>query len=129
MNKYGIEHFHVSLIEETSNPDERERYWIEQYKSFKYGYNATIGGDGKRYLDYDLILKTYSKTNNCAETARILNISPDSVRKVLQSYHIEIKDSYSVLKEKCSKIVGMYDLSSQQLVKVFSSVTEAAKYL
>jgi len=29
MNKYGIEHFHISLIEETDNPSERERFWIE----------------------------------------------------------------------------------------------------
>lgn len=83
INKYGIEHFHISLIEETKEPEERERYWIEYYSSFKYGYNATIGGDGKKYLDYDLILKTYFKINNCNEVAKILNISSDSVRKVL----------------------------------------------
>jgi group I intron endonuclease len=83
MRKYGIEHFHISLLEETDNPEERECYWIEKLSSFKYGYNATIGGDGKKYLDYDLILKTYSKINNCNEVAKILNISSDSVRKVL----------------------------------------------
>jgi hypothetical protein len=35
MRKYGIDHFHIELIEETNNPEERERYWIEQYRSFK----------------------------------------------------------------------------------------------
>ena len=54
MRKYGIEHFHISLIEETDNPEEREKYWIEYYQSFKYGYNATMGGDGKKYIDYNL---------------------------------------------------------------------------
>ena len=52
MNKYGIEHFHIELIEETDNPEEREIYWIEKLGSFKNGYNATLGGDGKKYLDY-----------------------------------------------------------------------------
>ena len=57
MKKYGIAHFHTELLEETDNPEEREIYWIEQYQSFKSGYNATLGGDGKKYLDYDLIIK------------------------------------------------------------------------
>ena len=60
MRKYGIEHFHISLIEETYEPEERERYWIEYFSSFKNGYNATQGGDGKSYLDYDLIINTDS---------------------------------------------------------------------
>jgi hypothetical protein len=59
MRKYGIEHFHISLIEETCQPEERERYWIEYFSSFKNGYNATHGGDGKSYLDYNLIITTY----------------------------------------------------------------------
>lgn len=61
MKKYGIEHFHISILEETDDPVEREIYWIEQKQSFKHGYNATQGGDGKHYLDYDLICKTYQE--------------------------------------------------------------------
>ena len=60
MRKYGIEHFHIELIEETDNPEEREIYWIEEKQSFKNGYNATLGGDGKKFIDYDLVLHTYS---------------------------------------------------------------------
>ena len=56
MRKYGIEHFHISLIEETNNPNEREKYWIEQKRTFKNGYNATKGGDGTAYLDYDVLI-------------------------------------------------------------------------
>lgn len=61
IQKYGIENFSVKLLEETDNPEERERFWIEKLGSFKYGYNATLGGDGKRYLDYDLIVATYQE--------------------------------------------------------------------
>ena len=89
MRKYGIEHFHISLIEETDNPEEREKYWIEYLGTFRDGYNATIGGDGKRYLDYKLIVKTYNKVQNQAETARILNISVNSVQSILKYYNIK----------------------------------------
>ena len=30
MRKYGLEHFSIKLIEETSEPEVREIYWIEQ---------------------------------------------------------------------------------------------------
>ena len=33
IQKYGIEHFSIQLIEETDNPEEREIYWIETTKS------------------------------------------------------------------------------------------------
>lgn len=47
MKEYGIENFFVETLEETEEPEEREKYWIEYFGSFKNGYNATIGGDGK----------------------------------------------------------------------------------
>lgn len=45
MKKYGIENFIIEQIEECSLSvvDEREKYWIEYFGSFKYGYNATKG--------------------------------------------------------------------------------------
>ena len=76
MRKYGIEHFHIETIEETNEPNEREQYWIEFYGSFKYGYNATLGGDGKRYCDYDLIYTLYQEGKTIKEIAQILNYDP-----------------------------------------------------
>ena len=64
MRKYGVEHFHIELLEETDNPEEREKYWIEQKHSYENGYNATKGGDGKSYLDYDLIVNLYKQYQN-----------------------------------------------------------------
>ena len=51
MNKYGIEHFHIEIIEEIDNPEEREIYWINVKDTYTYGYNATLGGDGKTFID------------------------------------------------------------------------------
>ena len=44
MRKYGKQHFHIELIEETDNPEERETYWIEFYKTKDFGMNGTKGG-------------------------------------------------------------------------------------
>ena len=128
MRKYGIEHFHIELIEETNNPDERETYWIEQKGSFKYGYNATLGGDGKRYLDYDLIIATYRQQQSITETARICGVSKDSVSNILLQQNIKPLTSQEVVAKKYGKQVGMFDLNTSQLLKTFNSLTEASKF-
>ena len=79
MRKYGIEHFHIKLIEETNDPEEREKYWIEKLGSFKYGYNATIGGDGKRYADYDLIYSLYNQGNNYKQIHEITHYDDHTI--------------------------------------------------
>ena len=56
MNKYGVNNFNIELLEETENPIEREIYWIEYYNTYKHGYNATKGGDGKPCVDEEYIL-------------------------------------------------------------------------
>lgn len=128
MRKYGIEHFHIELIEETDNPEEREIYWIEEKQSFKNGYNATLGGDGKKFIDYDLVLHTYSNLQNMAETAKQLNISTDSVKHILEKNNITIKSSQEITKERDSKPVAMFDLQDNY-IRSFSSAAEAARYL
>ena len=47
-NKYGVENFSVSQIEECDNKDldNREIYWINYYKTYLDGYNCTAGGEG-----------------------------------------------------------------------------------
>ena len=61
--KYGIENFDFSIIEKTlPNKEilnEREKYWIKYYNSYKNGYNLTEGGDSstiKRLLTEEEII-------------------------------------------------------------------------
>ena len=46
MQKYGIEHFHIEILEKTSRLDEREKYWISKFHSTDKdrGYNVLSGG-------------------------------------------------------------------------------------
>jgi group I intron endonuclease len=49
IKKYGIEDFKIELLEICENKEilaNREKFWIEYYKSLNYGYNMTAGGDG-----------------------------------------------------------------------------------
>lgn len=123
MRKYGIEHFHIELIEETDNPEEREIYWIEVLRSFKNGYNATLGGDGRRYIDYDLVISTYKEVGNMKKTAKILGIDFSSVFNILHSKNIEIVSTKEIL----SKTVAM--IENDEIKKVFPSAIEAGKYI
>ena len=128
MRKYGIEHFHIELIEETDNPEEREVFWIENKRSFKNGYNATVGGDGKKYIDYDLVISSYKEIKSIADTAKALNISADSVSNILHQNNISIISSSEVNLNKYGKITNMYSLEGEFL-KSFSSTNEAAQYM
>lgn len=48
MQKYGIENFKFYILEECNSQllDEREKFWIDYYDTFKHGYNMTLGGQG-----------------------------------------------------------------------------------
>lgn len=129
MRKHGIDHFSIQLLEETTNPEEREKYWIEKTQSFKYGYNATMGGDGKKYIDYDLVIKTYNQLQNANKTAEMLNIDPSSVRKILHTNNVELKFSQDIFKERTQKTVGMFEVKTGELIYSFCSTKEAAHYL
>lgn len=133
MREYGIEHFHIELIEETNEPEKREKYWIKYYHSYIgdekcNGYNATLGGDGKKYIDYDLVVETYKKVKNVTETAKLLNISPDSVSNILHIKNVQVLSSSIVVQEKYGKRVAQIDLTTNTVVQIFNSYAEADKY-
>lgn len=122
MNKYGIENFSVETIEETDNPEEREKYWIEYFGSFKNGYNATVGGDGRKYLDYDLIEKVYNETKSVKETGILLNIDKGHVSDILKSRGY---NPTKVRAELSQKPVAKIDLQTGKIIEVYSSIKEA----
>lgn len=130
MNKYGIENFFIEEIEqcEESILSEREKYWIEYYGSFKYGYNATIGGDGKAYIDRNLVIKTYQEIGVMQKVADLLSISVDSVRNILKENNIKIHSYREINKKLYGKAVMMLSLTEEPQ-KVFNTLSEAAIFL
>ena len=130
MNKYGVDNFKIEQIEECNDDivNEREVYWIEYFGTFKNGYNATIGGDGKHYLDYDLICETYKQVQNIVKTAEICGCCVDSVRNILRGRHIPVLSSQEISKTQLSKMVNQFSLDNEYL-RSFSSLNDAAQYL
>ena len=123
MRKYGIEHFHVALLEETASPEAREIYWIEKKQTYHFGYNATLGGDGKKYINADAVINLYSELHNQKLVAQQLAISEDSVRKVLREHNIPIIKCPTQIKAVVQKtLLG-------DICKTFDSCSNAARYL
>lgn len=128
MNKYGIEHFHIELIEETDIPEEREIYWIEKYRSFKNGYNATLDGDGKKYIDYDLVISTYKELLSITETAKKIGISEDSVSNIVHNQKdITILSASEVNILKNGYIINQYNKNTKEFIQSFPSIKAAAR--
>lgn len=127
MKKYGISAFSIEQIEECSleELEEKERYWIEFYGSFKNGYNATLGGDGKPYIDYDLVILTYRETQNITKTAEILNIGRDTVSIILNIKKEPILPATQINRNKFGIPVNQYDLSGNY-IRTFPSAKNAA---
>lgn len=128
IRKYGPSHFSIALLEETINPEEREIFWIEEKASFKFGYNATIGGDGRKYIDYDEVIKLYSLLKNQRRVAEELGISVYSVSNILKEKGEKIFSAQESTRMSMSKSVAMLTKEGE-FVSKFSSYHEAAIYL
>lgn len=130
IRKYGVENFSIKEIdtgqgEELNN---KEQYWIQHYDTYKNGYNATLGGDGKILLDYDEIIKTYLLSHNVAEVARTLGCSVDSVYKILKANDVPIIKNTEIITEKYAKEIVQYDKKGN-FIQIHRSAHDAARVL
>ena len=129
IQKYGKENFIIELVEETSNENssKREIFWINYYETFKSGYNATVGGEGAQFIDYDLVVKIYRETQNQNDTAKILDISISSVCEILKIKKEDKISRSQVVANKLSKAISAYDLQGN-FIKNFTGM-DAARWL
>lgn len=121
MRKYGIEHFSISLIEECNDyqASERECFWIEQYDTYKHGYNATLGGDGGHTIDHNHIVEEYERLKSVNDVAAEMGINPKTVSNVLRWRGISTDYRHGV---------EMIDADGGSVAN-FESVSDAAEYI
>lgn len=129
MNKYGSEHFSISLIEECEdeNASEREQYWIGYYKGYEDGYNATLGGDGTFRFDHEKILSLIKNGKTSSEIASIIGCSEEWVRDIARANNLVIiRKQFG--SQKVRK-VKQFDKNTKEFIQEFDSIADAARWV
>lgn len=141
MKKYGSEHFHFEVIEETNDTCEREKYWIDSlrtYVGFKdcKGYNATLGGDGKSYLQLneEEVIKYHTEEAFyvLTDTSKHFCVDKNSIRNILIKNHVFwCPASYSSRRKTYLEYGGVIqvDTKSKIILQTFENARQAAKEL
>lgn len=124
MNKYGLEHFYISLIEETDKPEEREIYWIQKLNTYHFGYNATLGGDGNHYINYNEIIQVYEQTQNLTKTAEITGHDKGHISDILVKNGIHVISNIEMNKKRSIPVVQI-DKDTNVIIKIFESARAA----
>ena len=97
IKKYGKSNFTVEVIEEidSTNLNDRERYWIKYYNSYNNGYNSTKGGqDGcKSFKDLDVesIIKEYNTGKSLRTLGTIFKVDKQTIKDLLIRHNIELR--------------------------------------
>lgn len=142
LNQYGIDAFKFEVLEECPLNqeilDERERYWIEYYNSYKDGYNSTPGGQFENSWVYDSqeIRNLWDKGYSTKQITEIVGCSDVVVQRRLKGYNDYNADtSHSrAMKHRVAEgtqggyspvPVYQYDLNGQYIAE-YRSITAAA---
>lgn len=129
IRKYGANAFVVECIEECSDTemDERERYWIEHFKTCDGGYNIARGGQGKPLCSNKEILDAWNSGLSAKQISEKLGISNQIVCKRLRLQGITKFEIMSRGNKACAKGRSVIRISLDgSEYKVYRSLTEAA---
>lgn len=123
-NKYGIENFEVETLGEFGEGilEDIEIELIQEHDTYKNGYNATLGGDGRRWLGLvdKVVIEKYKELNSIKLTAEYFECTPHTVRLILKNNNTPIT--------KAPHIIGV-KLIKGNVIKEFESYADAGKWL
>lgn len=133
MNKYGAENFECETIGEFPDNilEEMEQKFIGEYNTYHYGYNLTIGGDGKQLYDHDRIIEYYVNNDvTMVETSVEFNCSVDTVKHILEKHNIPKRSQRKKCFGNCNlpKQIDCFDKDGN-FVRTFNSVSDAGKWI
>jgi hypothetical protein len=129
-NKYGINAFSAEILGEYSQDilEDKEIQFISAYNSYgATGYNATLGGEGRRRvnIDINLLLSKYLELKTIAHTAVYFNIDAETCKKILfDNVDSPLFDLKTERRNRLSKRVLVKDTQM-----VFDNPYECAKFL
>lgn len=141
INKYGKSNFTIEVIEEveSTNLNDRERYWIKYYDSYSNGYNSTKGGqDGIKLfknLDIESIIKEYKSGKSLREIGRLFNVDKQTIKDLLvrnninlrttRTYKLSQKDREDIIKDLSlglsrKEIINKWNISKSYLSQLIN---------
>lgn len=103
-------------------------FWISKLETFRKGYNATIGGDGKQYLDYESLVKAYDKCGTISGAADDTDVDRGSIKKALLIAGRTLPSADEIAKRTLGKRTIMMDTEGITL-KTFVCLRDAGRYL
>lgn len=141
MRKYGTNHFFVEQIEQCGNEqlDEKERYWIAYFNSYRNGYNATIGGQEKGSIipkeEKELWWEEYVSGKRVKEISEKYHRNCNTISKFFaeekQPEYTQIhkkimaktavKNSSNSHKKHLKRLIVQYDLKGKYIKTIYSS--------
>lgn len=129
MNKYGKENFKIELVDtcEENELSEKEIYYIRIYNTFKFGYNATKGGDGKILYDHQKIIDLYKSGLSAEKVAKQIGCHVDTVRKILKHNRIPV-NTYTSKVIKTPRRIRQID-ENGNLIRIWNSIADAARWI
>ena len=97
IKKYGKSNFTIEVIEETdsTNLNDREKYWIKYYDSYNNEYNSTEGGqEGYKFfkdLNAESIIKEYNSGKSLRTLGIIFKVDKQTIKDLLIRYNIKLR--------------------------------------
>lgn len=131
INKYGKDNFLLETIESCDNniADDREIYWIKYYDSTNKGYNMSLGGKGKHYIDYDKILELWNKGYTNKQICEEICCDGHTVQMALKSNNISSKERQKRGYSTICRSVAMINVNTNEIIKLFDSIQKAYDFL
>lgn len=131
MNKYGVDSFIFQVIDEENDSEklcQLERHYIEKYRTYIgfddcNGYNATLGGDGKSYLNLDEkeVIRIHEENNYIAgRTAKHFNVDRDTIKKILANNGVKWLSTKEIIKFNfLQNYGGLVQLDDSMIINIF----------
>lgn len=131
IKKYGENNFTIEILDKTTSIEELnqlEQKYIKLYHSNdkQYGYNLTLGGEGKKGFEWEEIRALWDKGYSVKEIAKIIGCYRGTVGQALKDYP---NYNYSISLQRSSaksKPIDQYN-NQKQLINSYPSVAAAAK--
>lgn len=131
VHKYGKENFTIEELESCQAVDlnEKEKYWINYYNSYKEGYNATKGGqDGakmpKLISKTQEIIAKYQKGLSLRKIAEEYNVDHATIKLLLISNNITLRTTrtYKLSQEQRKEILDKINkgVSRKEVMKEYN---------